>query len=120
MPTTSMPLRRNEAAAVEITALAAGAGPPANRIATRRIGWWAPDDSDAVDMLGLLVSADLVARNVTVRRRFGNHDRPRPPAPEPDLRSAAPASRDKMARCAAGAVRPGRRAFGLPGACLVN
>ena len=32
-----MPLRRNEDAAVEITALAAGAGPPANRMATRRI-----------------------------------------------------------------------------------
>jgi hypothetical protein len=32
-----MPWRRNEAAAVEITALAAGAGPPANKIATRRI-----------------------------------------------------------------------------------
>ena len=32
-----MPLRRNEAAAVEITALAAGAGPPANKIATRLI-----------------------------------------------------------------------------------
>ena len=37
MPRTSMPCRRNEAAAVEITALAAGAGPPANRMATRRI-----------------------------------------------------------------------------------
>ena len=36
MPTTSMSLRRNAVAAVEITALAAGAGPPANRIATRR------------------------------------------------------------------------------------
>ena len=35
-----MPLRRNDAAAVEITALAAGAGPPAKRIATRRIGLW--------------------------------------------------------------------------------
>ena len=32
-----MPWRRNEAAAVEITALAAGAGPPANKIATRLI-----------------------------------------------------------------------------------
>jgi hypothetical protein len=32
-----MPLRRNEAAAVEMTALAAGAGPPANKIATRSI-----------------------------------------------------------------------------------
>ena len=30
-----MPWRRNEAAAVEITALAAGAGPPANSVATR-------------------------------------------------------------------------------------
>ena len=30
-----MSLRRNAVAAVEITALAAGAGPPANRIATR-------------------------------------------------------------------------------------
>src|SRR5215470_6326569 len=38
MPRTSMPWRRNDAAAVEITALAAGAGPPAKRIATRRIG----------------------------------------------------------------------------------
>src|SRR3954452_23143442 len=37
MPTTSIPLRRNETAAVEITALAAGAGPPANRMATRRM-----------------------------------------------------------------------------------
>ena len=35
---TSMPLRRKETAAVEITALAAGAGPPANRIATRLMG----------------------------------------------------------------------------------
>jgi hypothetical protein len=34
---TSMLLRRKETAAVEITALAAGAGPPANKIATRRI-----------------------------------------------------------------------------------
>ena len=32
-----MLLRRNETAAVEITALAAGAGPPANKIATRRM-----------------------------------------------------------------------------------
>ena len=32
-----MLLRRKETAAVEITALAAGAGPPANRIATRRM-----------------------------------------------------------------------------------
>ena len=32
-----MPCARNEAAAVEITALAAGAGPPAKRMATRRI-----------------------------------------------------------------------------------
>ena len=32
-----MLLRRNDTAAVEITALAAGAGPPANRIATRRM-----------------------------------------------------------------------------------
>jgi hypothetical protein len=32
-----MPLRRKEAAAVEITALAAGAGPPANKMATRLI-----------------------------------------------------------------------------------
>jgi len=37
IPTTLMPLRKNEAAAVEITALAAGAGPPANKIATLRI-----------------------------------------------------------------------------------
>jgi hypothetical protein len=33
-----MPILRNEAAAVEMTALAAGAGPPANKIATRSIG----------------------------------------------------------------------------------
>ena len=32
-----MPWRRNEDAAVEITALAAGAGPPAKSMATRRI-----------------------------------------------------------------------------------
>src|SRR5262245_23471870 len=32
-----MSLRKNELAAVEITALAAGAGPPANRMATRRM-----------------------------------------------------------------------------------
>src|SRR5688500_5158691 len=38
MPITSIPWRRNETAAVEITALAAGAGPPANRMATRRKG----------------------------------------------------------------------------------
>ena len=37
MPTTSMPLRRNAVAAEEMTALAAGAGPPANRIAARRM-----------------------------------------------------------------------------------
>src|SRR5262245_54736515 len=36
MPSTSQSLRRNDAAAVLITALAAGAGPPAKRIATRR------------------------------------------------------------------------------------
>src|SRR6187549_2938004 len=35
MPSTSMSLRKNAAAAVEMTALAAGAGPPANKIATR-------------------------------------------------------------------------------------
>src|SRR5205807_492621 len=35
MPSTSMSLRRNDAAAVEITALAPGAGPPANKMATR-------------------------------------------------------------------------------------
>ena len=35
-----MPCRRKEAAAVEITALAAGAGPPAKTMATRRIGRW--------------------------------------------------------------------------------
>ncbi len=34
---TSMLLRRKETAAVEMTALAAGAGPPAKRIATRRM-----------------------------------------------------------------------------------
>jgi hypothetical protein len=38
IPTTSTPWFTNEAAHVEITALAAGAGPPANRMATRRIG----------------------------------------------------------------------------------
>ena len=32
-----MLLRRKDTAAVEITALAAGAGPPANKIATRRM-----------------------------------------------------------------------------------
>jgi hypothetical protein len=37
IPKTSMPFRRNVAAAVEITALAAGAGPPAKRMATRLI-----------------------------------------------------------------------------------
>ena len=39
MPITSTSLRRNEIAAVEMTALAPGAGPPAKRIATRR-KWW--------------------------------------------------------------------------------
>ena len=34
---TSILLRRKETAAVEMTALAAGAGPPAKRIATRRM-----------------------------------------------------------------------------------
>jgi len=38
MPTTSILLRRKEQAAVEITALAAGAGPPANKMATLRSG----------------------------------------------------------------------------------
>src|SRR5262245_2801927 len=37
MPTTSISLRRTDTAAVEITALPPGAGPPANRIATRLI-----------------------------------------------------------------------------------
>src|SRR5512135_3939639 len=37
IPSTSTSWRRNALAAVEITALAAGAGPPANRMATRRI-----------------------------------------------------------------------------------
>src|SRR5262249_21669408 len=36
MPRTSIPPRRNDVAAAEITALAAGAGPPANRIAALR------------------------------------------------------------------------------------
>ena len=35
----SPPARRNDAAAAEITALAAGAGPPAKRIATRLKEW---------------------------------------------------------------------------------
>ena len=34
MPMTSLPCRRKDTAAAEMTALAAGAGPPANRIAT--------------------------------------------------------------------------------------
>src|SRR5271166_1611836 len=37
MPKTSMSLRRKADAAVEITALAAGAGPPAKSMPTRRI-----------------------------------------------------------------------------------
>src|SRR3990167_10584547 len=37
MPSTSMPLREKVLAALPITALAAGAGPPEKRIATRRI-----------------------------------------------------------------------------------
>ncbi len=36
-----MSLRMNESAAAEMTALAAGAGPPANTMATRWIGVWA-------------------------------------------------------------------------------
>jgi hypothetical protein len=45
-------LRRNEAAHVEITALAAGAGPPAKRIATRRMFdcVWGGRDNGPVDM----------------------------------------------------------------------
>ena len=38
MPSTSMSLRMNESAAAEMTALAAGAGPPANTMATRWMG----------------------------------------------------------------------------------
>src|SRR5262245_27845031 len=45
MPRTSMRLLRNAEAAVEITALAAGAGPPAKRTATRRI---APEGSETI------------------------------------------------------------------------
>ena len=37
MPRTSIPAFKKDAAAVEITALAAGAGPPAKRMATRLI-----------------------------------------------------------------------------------
>src|SRR5512146_1316651 len=40
MPSTCRSFRKNELAAVEITALAAGAGPPANRIAARRMWVW--------------------------------------------------------------------------------
>ena len=36
MPTTPMSFRKKAVAAVEMTAFAPGAGPPANRIATRR------------------------------------------------------------------------------------
>jgi hypothetical protein len=37
IPKTSMLFRKNETAAVEMTAFAAGAGPPANRMAARRM-----------------------------------------------------------------------------------
>src|SRR4051812_40742493 len=48
MPMTSISLRRNELAAVEITALAAGAGPPANKMATRRKLVWVLGGRDKV------------------------------------------------------------------------
>src|SRR4051812_33928950 len=68
MPTTSMPLRRNETAAVEITALAAGAGPPANRMATRRILLFAAGGRDRVVIAQVLGTRSLRCRSGAVVR----------------------------------------------------
>ena len=65
-----MSLRRNAVAAVEITALAAGAGPPANRIATRRKlcgirGGRAIVEACCSDIAGAPLIAQLLPRRLT-------------------------------------------------------
>src|SRR5438445_19533 len=103
-----MPCRRNDAAAVEITALAAGAGPPANNIATRWIGrggWGGSGVScDEDDMFGSH-AVTLVGRSInpagggegSIRAgrsmtRRTNPFHPGPNAAAPQARRAGPAS----------------------------
>lgn len=65
MPTTWTPARKKEVAAAEITALAAGAGPPANRIPTRsnKISGRAGYDK-------LLLNGQLLRRKVSTTAEF--------------------------------------------------
>jgi hypothetical protein len=59
MPMTSTLWRRDDAAAVEITALAAGAGPPANKIATRRRGSGVPVGEEGTPDRGSVEDDDM-------------------------------------------------------------
>ena len=62
MPMTSTPARTNEVAAAEITALAAGAGPPANKIAIRL-------KSDCVMLVERVLATAIL---VVVKVEFGS------------------------------------------------
>ena len=67
MPWTSMWLRRNDTAAVEITAFDAGAGPPANRIPTRRMF---DSVEEGPDNVLLIEGSVLVPKRKRVRSSF--------------------------------------------------
>ncbi len=70
MPITSMSFRRNDTAAVEITALAAGAGPPANTIATRRKLWCTFGGRDNVVVLVGMLTFSCSSYPAPARRGF--------------------------------------------------
>src|SRR4051794_15649694 len=83
-----MSLRRNETAAEEITALAAGAGPPANRMATRLMGRGDVGKETSLGDDGPISSPP--SRRRGARRRGADapggpahHDDPRPRRPGP-------------------------------------
>lgn len=56
---TSTPARRNEAAAAEITALADGAGPPANKMAILPKEWSGLTGGESVFATGVCLSLDV-------------------------------------------------------------
>src|SRR5271166_5759032 len=100
MPTTSMLFRRKADAAVEITALAAGAGPPAKRMATRRIGRGFCGEGEAESEGEANIRN---SRRVTVVHRFGSvrgsaAERSCPPGETGLSRGAAPAPRPILAQ----------------------
>src|SRR5689334_641974 len=89
MPNTSIPWRRNETAAVEITALAAGAGPPANRMATRRIGLFSPWGRDRMVIACVLRSLSLRGQVIRSVRGEGAAPGGCVPAMHPDSARAS-------------------------------